>query len=293
MFGDVTRNILYKRAIIFCRTVIMSGMDAFQEGWWHAEVLKFPNALTKICLDEDIFKNVGCFAQDSLVGTALQKSNEDISVLSQMEKILHCMTTAQKESFLAQVNVLDIAKLFSSEIPISIYYEKIISAMKSHNWYTQNPAINIIISKLDQVNALLPEQQIKIGRNILQCAEGGARSATALVCSSIGQLHKNVLVGLVAEIFINERAEIRFKDSFLRQIFEQLQNISSELRTEIVTLVSQLLIEGSPLHYVYKNYFDDPITVLGRFTWATPLLTALSSKKEDAPEPLSAMPGEW
>ncbi len=111
----------------------------------------------------------------------------------------------------------------SSGTPI----DKIIEDLKSHNYYSQHPALQ----RLNNIDALTIDvnSQFLIGRNLLQVAAGGENSAMAIMrrlgswLSRFNQSGANhVLNGILFEIYFNSKGLFRregFKTAFISEIF--------------------------------------------------------------------------
>ncbi|MEG0836215.1 MAG: caspase family protein [Christensenellaceae bacterium] len=106
-----------------------------------------------------------------------------------------------------------------------------IRALKSSNWYTQNPAISAIT--LTQIEASDINTLFVLGRNIYQAACGGANSAISYISNfrtKVGgtsqEKSKAILDGMLFEVFFNSKGDIRkdFKTSRFNELFE-LQKI--------------------------------------------------------------------
>ena len=105
--------------------------------------------------------------------------------------------------------------------------DKIISDLKSHNFYTQRAALG----RLSQINykSLDKNSLFLLGRNILQTAEGGESTAesimrdlnTWLAKYSEGNIN-HILNGILFEIYFNSKGELRknhFNTRFINEIF--------------------------------------------------------------------------
>lgn len=91
---------------------------------------------------------------------------------------------------------------------------EIIRALKSHNWYTQNPAIN-------QINAIPneefpPSAWFVLGRNIYQAACGNSQKAMDFIANLNSRLAilpadngRHVLAGMLFEIYFDSLGEFR------------------------------------------------------------------------------------
>jgi hypothetical protein len=93
---------------------------------------------------------------------------------------------------------------------------QLIDALKSLNWYTQNPAIDNFT--LEDARACTTDELFVIGRNIYQAACGGAHSAVEYIAkfkektTGLDALQrKAILDGLLYEIFFNAEGQHRGK----------------------------------------------------------------------------------
>ena len=91
---------------------------------------------------------------------------------------------------------------------------KILTALKSHNWYTQSPAIDSIF-KLDW-DHLRDDEVFVLGRNIYQCACGTERNALGILKNLRRELAKipekaalHLLNGMFFEVYFNGEGEFR------------------------------------------------------------------------------------
>ena len=127
---------------------------------------------------------IGKRAQDSIVGRILKESESRASVLRKLECLIDedVLTERQTRRYLRKIEKIDASKLYASGIGIDLSFNRVISALQSHDWYKQNPAIDYIVSSgFKTIGDLSKEDQILLGRNVLQAAEGSARSAVTLL----------------------------------------------------------------------------------------------------------------
>lgn len=90
----------------------------------------------------------------------------------------------------------------------------IIKALKSYNWYTQNPAIEKILTlDWDKVSA---DTAFILGRNMYQCACGSERRACSFVTNLRRELAAfpndratDMLNGMLFEVYFNSKGEFR------------------------------------------------------------------------------------
>ncbi len=104
---------------------------------------------------------------------------------------------------------------------------EIITALRSHNWYTQSPAIEKIF-KLDW-SKRTGDEAFVLGRNIYQCADGYERSAETIMKNLRRELAKlpaewaeHVLNGMFYEAYFDHEGKFRgakLKNRFLSELF--------------------------------------------------------------------------
>ncbi len=123
---------------------------------------------------------------------------------------------------------------------------KIITALKSRNWYTQSPAINSIYElNWDRLN---DDEIFVLGRNIYQCACGDERSALSIIRDIRRELAKfsesvalHLLNGMFFEAYFNcegEFREIKIKGNCLVDLLK-LQTVKKYSRS--ITFIRRAL----------------------------------------------------
>ena len=282
---DPSMSVFYRRGIWFSRTFLLEvGVDVFSIDDWHVRTCKFPKVLIRVCSIASLFKEIGKRAQDSLVGLILGESTTRASVLNHLERLNDsgALTKRQKGRFLGHVLKMEISAISSAKLSTITCYEKLINAMKSHDWYVQNPAINLIVSNgSDQAAKLSEEQQVNLGRNILQCAEGKETSALRF----LGVLSKggspwpfHVLRGIALESFTNEENQIRFKKRNLALVLSALEHLKKKQRDQIILEIVESVKAGVPKYWFDEDDFEEVIKVLFGYKWAKTLLEVLQAK---------------
>ncbi len=112
---------------------------------------------------------------------------------------------------------------FSTTNPFSA----IVEGLKSHDWYTQNPSVdNIITLSFDGVST---NDLFVLGRNIYQAATGGAWNAQGFVkefsdCNIPLEARQHILNGMVYEMYYNRNGKLRdiYKSSYYIDILRLL-----------------------------------------------------------------------
>ena len=265
--NDSSIGMYWRRGIWFCRSMLVNiGATKLMHEDWHDRFGRFPKILTAVCSDSHIFRHFGERAQDSLVGSALEKAKARPSVLADLEDLSRegALSKRQEERLAQEVIELTPSIIRASGLSTKTLYEKLIDAMTSYNWYVQNPAIDTIISNgPEQAAELSEDQQVELGRNILQCGEETTGSAVEFLeqlSHHTADWSFNVIRGIVLESFINEQKEIRVK---IRQLH----------------LVIAASVDSGTLKFrVRQELSDDAIALLNNHEWTTPLVNALERK---------------
>lgn len=101
-----------------------------------------------------------------------------------------------------------------------------IRALKSSNWYTQNPAIDALT--VSSVEPMTVDEIFVIGRNVLQSAEGNASSGINFILNAAERLQdwpdaksKALYDGILFEIFFGADGALRseIKGTYLNKVF--------------------------------------------------------------------------
>lgn len=120
--------------------------------------------------------------------------------------------------------------LYEVDLPSEI--NEIIRALKSYNWYTQNPAISKISSIVDE--NLDASSCFVLGRNIYQAACGNSQKAIEYMTSLSRKLQifpdeiaNHILAGMAFEIYFDSKAQYRTSIKF-----DYASNVLSLLATD-------------------------------------------------------------
>lgn len=130
---------------------------------------------------------------------------------------------------------------------------RLIKALRSYNWYTQNPALKAFTAK--KAEGATVDSLFVVGRNIYQAACGTAAEASSYISEFMNRTsglkddkRKAILDGMLFEIFFNGKGELRekFKLNFFNAVF-QLQQYD-EL-SESFDFISECLLPYSSRFY--------------------------------------------
>ncbi|RMH17673.1 MAG: hypothetical protein D6698_08045 [Gammaproteobacteria bacterium] len=282
---DSSMAIFFRRGIWFCRTMLTEvGVDVFSHDEWHERAGRFPKTLMRVCGIADIFKEIGNRAQDALVGSILVESSTHASVLTYLERLNNdgALSVRQQERFTERISEMDSSELRSAALSTKTCYEKLIAAMKSYDWYVQNPAIELIVSNgPDQAAELTEQQQIELGRNILQSAEGASNMAARFLVRLSDEGSRwplGIVRGIALETFTNEKQELRFKTKHLHRVLDALDRLPNTELEQVVAEVSESIVKSEPQFWVSREELGDVIDSLKPFSWASALISSLETK---------------
>ena len=143
---------------------------------------------------------------------------------------------------------------------------KIISGLKSHNWYVQNPALALLDAA--SANRMAKDSLFVIGRNIYQAACGGANSAEIFINDFMGATRgfekgkrKAILDGVLFEIFFDSKGILRkkIKPELFNEAFELQKYV--ELKDSFDFIAEVLTATGAEFHSFPGKEHDLAVTV--------------------------------
>ncbi|TCQ16677.1 caspase family protein [Rhizobium sp. PP-CC-3G-465] len=118
---------------------------------------------------------------------------------------------------------------------------QIIKGLKSHDWYRQNPAVELLTpettTKMSKTNLFV------IGRNLYQAACGSSHSAIAFIndfASGTARYAKDkrkaILDGMLFEIFFDSKGALRpkIKDRYFNELFELQRHVALKESFEFI-----------------------------------------------------------
>ena len=286
---DPSLSVFFRRGIWFSQAILLEvGVSVFTKEDWHGKVIEFPKVLSHVCINREIFGLIGMRAQDSLVGSILTRSVEHASVLKFLERLQNgeALSNRKRDRFLKHVSSMGISEIRSANLSTVTSFTNLICAMKTSDWYEQNPAIDLIVSNgPSQAAELVKAQQVELGRNILQCAEGRGNSASMFLGELANKSDSwpvDVLRGISLESFTNEKDQIRLKNLHLDKVVSALKMLNSKERKEIVSEISASISVGKPKYWINSEDIEYAISLLNNHRWAAELVKALREKSEQA-----------
>jgi len=283
---DASQKLFFRRGIYFCRAMLAKSGPLFTPDDWHAAAGKYPKILIPVVLGKPLFASIGERAQDSLIGFALDQSSERATILQYVDGLMQeqALSERQKDRFLKCVDEMEFGDLRSARLSLGVCFKRLLAELKSHNWYKQQPAVEIIAGTgPEEIRKLDTQDQIVLGRNVLQVADGGERSARRLLVD-LGESPKlwpePFIQGIAIECFVNEADQVRLKCDRLKLVLKILDGLDESVREAIVTMIAKAISEGTPKDLSLLNReFDETCAVLDAHSWTAGVREAIERRK--------------
>ena len=289
---DPTMKVFFLRGIWFTQTYLNEiGVDIFVSDQWHREVIISPKTLARVFANHELFSRVGCHAQDYLVGKLIDISNSRSDTLSILENLYNngVLSPRQQQRLTQKIDTIDFSKIISAGLGTALCFTKIIDALKSHSWYSQNPAIDFLRSNgPEQLGDVSLADQCLLGRNILQATEGNSSSAInllELISENPEKWPINIVRGIILEVFSNEEKQIRFKIKCISEVLKMMEKFDRGKCNDILAEVAINIREGQPqYHWIGREEFHSVSNLLDNYEWGKILKQCLDEKASMLPE---------
>ncbi|MET1257421.1 caspase family protein [Aliikangiella maris] len=187
------------------------------------------------CYTEALLKHIS--SPDIPIEEMFKRVRNSLSVITKNKQTSWEHTSLSGDFFFNISLVNTIGKYRKESIADELFHIKtdvelhsVISNLKSHDWYTQNPAARNL--KIEDVNSSDADSAFVLGRNIYQAACGSANGASEFISGFRDrtqdmdvELRSSVFEGMLFEIFFNSKGELRenFKTSKFNKVFEYQQ----------------------------------------------------------------------
>ncbi len=283
---DASQQLFFRRGIYFCRAMLAKSGSLFTPDDWHAAAGKYPKILIPVVLGKPLFASIGERAQDSLIGFALDQSSKRATILQYVDGLMQeqVLSERQKDRFLKCVDEMEFGDLRLARLSLGVCLKRLIAELKSHNWYRQQPAVEIIAGTgPEEIRKLDTQDQIVLGRNVLQVADGGERSARRLLVD-LGESPKlwpvPFIQGIAIECFVNEGNQVRLKCDRLKLVLKILSGLDQSVRDAIGTVIAKAISEGTPKEVSLLNWeFNETCAVLDAHLWTLGVREAIEHRK--------------
>lgn len=262
----------------------------FSDDEWHSLIGQFPKTLARVCAHPAVFRSIGERAQDSLVGVLLYEATTRPSILTRLEALAadEVLTPRQDGRFREHVMSLDVERVGATRLQLATCFGRIIRALKERDWYVQNPAVALVRSwGPEQVTQLSKAEQVELGRNILQAAEGNANGASRFLFDmsrSPTLWPLGVVRGVLLESFVNESKEIRFKEKHLDRVLDAVGGLPSAVRQQVTDDIVGAVEQGTPAFWVDQDAVQRVAKVVDEHGAGPSLAKCLEAKAKTLPE---------
>jgi len=280
--NDASLKIFFFRGVRFTQAVLARIDNPFTPELWHGKASAYPKTLIRVLNRSALFKAAGKRAQDSLVSSALDIAKTRASILRHLEGIIRSLTERQKERFLAHVREMSAAGLRAAKLSLKTAFVPVIEGLTSHNWYVQQPFVEYIAAAgPEQIEELEVADQISLGRNVLQVADGNERSAKRFlddIADSSAKWPAPFVKGIFLECFVNDEKKIRLKCDQLAIVLKIVRGLDENKRCKIVEVARKAIECGSPKGvFLGRKEYTKVRDALEAHDWAAPVVEALQA----------------
>ncbi len=274
--SDPDKEIFANRLIWFARACIKQINPDFSKPEWRLidKFNDFSKAVSLVCATPELWPLIPENIQDSIISYLLYPEEsgavvtpEERAVILVYELAKHGkLSKRQKEKLNDVLRKFNPDTLVSIGLPIEVCIDGIKERFKSYNYYIQNPAAEAIkLAGPKGIKNLAPDNLEYIGRNVLQSAEGGARSSIFLIFDILKTKWKwpePFVKGLLFECLVNEKEEFRCKNTYLKEvILITIRNNQGDPLT-IIDLLIQTIKKSKPKDEGVYLKIDESIKAL-------------------------------
>lgn len=285
---DWSLKLFTDRATWFLRKFLeLVGCSIYSADKWHNLVIQYPQILCLILAKHPgLFKEIGQRAQDSIVSHLIDNSNIRPSGLNDLEYLYddNVLNDRQKDRFQEAIEKSGMETLIASGLKTSTCFDRIIKALESLHFYTQNSAMQLIMQNGEKnLGNLDADQAGKLGRNILQTAEGNsdslyARDAVDFLDQWIGEPNAwpdDMLRGALLECFLDDDYKFRLKIRRLNKIMCILSKHKE--KDELIKFLHEKLKDSEPKKSFYQEDIEKPLEILSNYPEAALITKCLKN----------------
>lgn len=277
--GDKSLELFFRRSHWF--SVAYLRQITIPRTWAAAnDLLKFPNTLSGVLATADLFLQLDDHAKEQVLGILIEKAQTNPEFLASLKQMddSGCFDERMKQRFQEAINSRPLEDLAAIRIDPNLYIERIITTLKTYDWYIQSPAVKVVKNLgPDVIGRLTTHWQFVLGNNILQAADGEERAAISLLNSGIAW-PENFVSGVITECFINDENQIRFKKNRMASALLLLTKIDLAAGIRVMLALTERLRGGTVKHLVQPNERDEAVTILQKFSVENPNFTPVASE---------------
>lgn len=287
---DPSLRLFAQRGVWFCQALLTcTGTAILTASEWHERVLQYPKTLLSVLSHRKLFEGIGERARATIVGKALETAKARPRNLKLLQHLEEQSALNERESKRLKDHLLTLSEgvagaklLRAARLKTKNCLAPIIKGLKSHDYYVQNPIVELVVlNGVDGVAEVPTADLVELGRNILQAAEGGAGKAVAFTKSvDLHEWPQSFIQGLLLECFTNEAGRIRFKTECLKQIMASVGKLNKPDCRRLADLVADAVRHGTPKHKrLNADDFRYVEAIVRKFEWADGIEMELSSKR--------------
>lgn len=252
-FGDKSMAQFVRRAVWFSAEILRCLPKEVVATWdFRPSLADTPAVVSAALACPRLFGLIAVHSQDMVIGNLLDGAKVNRSRLKVIETLQDegLLSARHSERFSEALAAYDVTDLRASGIALKLYAARLVEVIKSHNWYAQNPALDLLRSQgPDEISKLDAGMQAILGNNVLQAAEGSAGSGISFL-QELGSTKVNwpraFIGGIVAECFVNDTNQIRFKWQRMSEGLRTLQAVPKEARVTILAEIIERIKSGTP-----------------------------------------------
>lgn len=254
--GDPESALYWRRGLAFGISFLEEASPEFSSPEWDlARLIELhPHACSQILSAATVWPKLPTRIQDSVLGhliepTAQNQAAEHVQPADiRRALVLRAegqLTERQRSRLLTAIQAVPYDALTTIGAALPDYLDRVIEDLSSHDWYVQNPAAAAVESAGSQgILALGPVDQTRLGRSILQAAEGGAWGAGDVISAaerSIEDFPAAFVLGVALECFTNESLQFRAKTKWLPSALEMtaLHPAADDLFSALLASISE------------------------------------------------------
>jgi hypothetical protein len=252
-FGDKAMAQFVRRAVWFSAEILRCLPTEAVTAWdFRASLTATPAVASAVLACPRLFGLIAAHSQDMVIGNLLERAKVNLSRLKVIEILQDqgLLSARHNHRFSESLSTFDVTDLGASGIALKSYAARLVEVIKKHNWYAQNPALDLLRNQgPDEISKLDAAMQAILGNNVLQAAEGSAGSAISFLqeLGSTDVIWPPAFIGgIVAECFVNDTNQIRFKWQRISEGLRTLQTVPTEARTAILDQVVDRIKRGTP-----------------------------------------------
>lgn len=277
---DSSMLLFRRRGVFFSRVLLqISSCGFLDDAGWHTIVREFPMISVLVFSKAEVFKMISDRTQDCIVGEVIGRSVAKPGLLQLLSRLFDSgiLSTRQSERLISLIDSMNPDRLSAAHLPLILCYKRVISALQYHHWVThQNPTISYIINQgPGAVAQLNTDEQVLLGRNIYQTAEGGARTAISFI-KNLGQngvsWPLDLVRGMLYECFVNERNELRVKQDAISPLLAHIDSLGSTINTQLADEIAFMVKNSTEKPGTFlKADLEEVVKTISQFPWAASL----------------------